>query len=91
MVYIIIFLLFFYATVTLSMTITDKILAFSKSFCAFGILNIVASTTGLLFVSCNFIFYLTTVQKIFLLIPLSLVLCTGMAILVNHLPDKRKI
>ena len=84
------FLLFFYATVTLSMTMTDKIVAFSKSFCAFGLLNIIAGAIGLLFVSCNSIFYLTIVQKIFLLIPLSLVLCSGMALLVNHVPDKKQ-
>ena len=90
MIYIIIFLLFFYATVTLSMTMTDKIVAFSKSFCAFGLLNIIAGAIGLLFVSCNSIFYLTIIQKIFLLIPLSLVLCSGMALLVNHVPDKKQ-
>lgn len=84
------FLLFFYATVTLSMTMTDKIVAFSKSFCAFGLLNIIAGAIGLLFVSCNSIFYLTIIQKIFLLIPLSLVLCSGMALLVNHVPDKKQ-
>lgn len=84
------FLLFFYASVTLSMTMTDKIVAFSKSFCAFGLLNIIAGAIGLLFVSCNSIFYLTIIQKIFLLIPLSLVLCSGMALLVNHVPDKKQ-
>lgn len=89
MIYVAIFILFFYATVALSMTMTDKIITFSKSFFAFGFLNVVNGVLGLLYVSCNL--SLTTVQKIFLLNPLSLILCSGVALLVSHFPDKEEM
>ena len=90
MIYGIIFILYFYATVSLSMSMTDKIASFSKSFFTFGVLNVVASVLGMLFISCNSVLGLTKIQEIFLLIPLSLILCSGMGLLVSHFPDKKE-
>lgn len=89
MVYFMIFLLYFYCVVSISITLSSKIRGFSKGLYSLGFFNVFASITGFYCIIENIFGSLTTVDKMVLAFGFALMLTSGFSVLVGHLPDKK--